>query len=246
MNPARSQSGADPARVALITGAAGVLGSVLVDAFVRDGYRVVAGWHAQPPRSLPEQVWDLPIDVTRPATFQPLLSRLEKELGRLDVVVHAAGQVRDRPLPRMSLEDWDTVVDVHLSGTMRLTRALMPWLLESDRAHILCIGSHGAREARAGQANYAAAKAGLVGWALSLARELGPHGIRVNVVVPGIFPSPMTRHLTFLQHEQFRQSHTLEEAPSLEELARCLLFLASTRGISGQVLHLDSRVPRWT
>jgi 3-oxoacyl-[acyl-carrier protein] reductase len=166
--------------------------------------------------------------------------------GRLDVLVNNAGIAADASVPQMPEADWDRVLEVNLKGAFLCCRAALRPMLKQRDGHILNISSFAARAGTRGQANYAAAKAGLIGLAESLAREVGARNVRVNTVLPGVLPTPMTSGLKPEILDQFTRANTLQRLNTIDEVARFVVFLAGTANISGQIFQLDSRIARWT
>jgi len=239
-------SAATTSRVALITGAAGGLGRALVEELLAQGWRVGAGIHQSAPFPAQSGLLPLPLDVTQEAQVDTALDRLLAEWGRLDLLVNNAGVTADRLLAQMPLAEWDRVLAVNLKGAFLCSRAAMKVMCRRRDGHILNISSFAARTGTVGQANYAAAKAGLLGLTQSLAREAGPRNVRVNAVLPGVLPTPMTRRLGEPRLAELARTNLLGRLNSLGEVARFVVFLAGTQNISGQVFQLDSRIAAWT
>lgn len=230
--------------VALVTGAGGGLGSALVQTLADDGWRVVAAGHSREPAMSHPAVWPCRLDVTRAVEAEARVAELLGRWGRLDALIHTAGIVRDAPLARLSVEDWDAVMDVHLKGAFVCARAALG-ALRVRGGHVVNISSHAARRGPVGQANYAAAKAALVGFTLSLAREWAPHEIRVNALLPGVLPTAMTAALAPETLASLRSANALGRLNRPEEVAGFVRDLLRTRDVSGQVFTLDSRILRW-
>ncbi len=233
-------------RVVLITGAAGGLGRGLVSEFVAQGWRVVAAHHRNPPPSEAERVWTVPLDVTQPAQAAEAVAQTLARWGRLDVLINNAGVTADQLVERMSDEDWDKVLAVNLKGAFLCSQAVLRPMIKQRDGHIINLTSFSGLCGARGQANYAAAKAGLFGLTQSLAREVGSRNLRVNAVLPGVLPTPMTARLTESQLAAFAAANALGRLNSVAEVARFIVFLAGTQNISGQVFQLDSRVAPWT
>lgn len=230
--------------VAWVTGAGGGLGSALVNTLVNDGWRVVAAGHSRVPTVTHPAVWPCQLDVTRAADAEARMAELMARWGRLDALIHTAGIVRDAPLARLSVEDWDAVLDVHLKGAFVCARAALG-ALRVRGGHMVNISSHAARRGPVGQANYAAAKAALIGFTLSLAREWAPHEIRVNALLPGVLPTALTASLAPETLTALRSANALGRLNRPEEVAGFVRDLLRTRDVSGQVFALDSRILRW-
>lgn len=217
--------------VALITGGAGDLAMAVKTELERQGWQV----HA------PDR---LELDVTDKASVERSFAPLQQ----LDLLVHAAGITRDALMLKMSEEDFSQVLEVNLKGAFLCSQAALKIMLRQRRGHLVHIGSFSALDGPAGQANYAAAKAGLIGLTQSLAAEYGPRGIRANCVLPGFLDTKMTRHL--LQDEAHARhilaTHALGSLNTVQDAARFIAFLDSLPHVSGQVFQLDSRLHAWT
>lgn len=217
--------------VALITGGAGDLAMAVKAELERQGWQV----HA------PDR---LELDVTDKASVERAFAPLQQ----LDLLVHAAGITRDALMLKMSEEDFSQVLEVNLKGAFLCSQAALKIMLRQRRGHLVHIGSFSALDGPAGQANYAAAKAGLIGLTQSLAAEYGPRGIRTNCVLPGFLDTKMTRHL--LQDEAHARhilaTHALGRLNTVQDAARFIAFLDSLPHVSGQVFQLDSRLHTWT
>lgn len=216
--------------VALITGGAGDLAMAVKAELEHQGWKV----HA-PGR--------LELDVTDKASVERTFASLQQ----LDLLVHAAGITRDALMLKMSEEDFSQVLEVNLKGAFLCSQAALKIMSRQRRGHLVHIGSFSALDGPAGQANYAAAKAGLIGLTQSLAAEYGRRGIRANCVLPGFLDTKMTRHL--LQDEararHILATHALGRLNTVQDAARFIAFLDSLPHVSGQVFQLDSRISPW-
>jgi 3-oxoacyl-[acyl-carrier protein] reductase len=182
------------------------------------------------------------LDVTDENSVSAFFARLPK----LDLLVHCAGVLHDHLLSNMTEEDFDKVIDVNLKGAFRVSQAALQFMAKHRRGHIIFIGSNSARWGTAGQANYAAAKAGLIGLTHSLAKEYGARNVRVNCILPGLLETKMTAHLNKDVLDQVRAAHALRRFNTCEEAAKFIAFLhQDLPHTSGQVFQLDSRVNRW-
>jgi len=209
----------------VITGGEGGLGQALAAAFTGAGYAVSAPGRAE-------------LDVTDEAGVKGCFKRHDPEL-----LVCNAGITRDAPLARLEEEAWDEVMAVNLRGAAACAAAASRGMLRARTGHIVFISSFSALHPPVGQAAYAAAKAGLIGLAKSLAKELGPAGIRVNVVLPGFLETGMTAGLSEERKEAVLDQHVLERFNTVEAVGAFLVNLhAHLPHTSGQVFQLDSRV----
>jgi 3-oxoacyl-[acyl-carrier protein] reductase len=176
--------------------------------------------------------------VTDPEAVRAYFAPLETEL-----LVCAAGVTRDVPLARMTEGDWDEVLAVNLHAAARCARTVLDGMLERQRGHIVFVSSFSALHPPAGQAAYAAAKAGLLGLTRSLARETGAANVRVNAVLPGFLETAMTRGVSSVRRDEVRAAHALGRFNTPAAVARFLRVLHDELPhTSGQVFQLDSRV----
>ena len=233
-------------RVALITGASGGLGQALVTEFLAGDWRVVAGFHHENFHTETDRLWPLRLDVTSRENVEEAVAQVTAGWERVDLLINNAGNTADGLVGQLSDGDWQRVLDVHLKGAFLCSQAVLRPMLRQRDGHILNIASFSARTGNRGQANYAAAKAGLLGLTTSLAREVGSRNVRVNAILPGVLPTPMTAGLSAEQREGFTAANALGRLNDPTEVARFAAFLASTRNISGQFFQLDSRIARWT
>lgn len=166
--------------------------------------------------------------------------------GRLDLLVHSAGGVADHTIGKLGESEWDAVVDAHLKGAFLCSKAVLKQMVKQRSGHIVHIGSWAARYGNFGQANYAAAKAGLIALTQSLAREYGKRGIQCNCVLPGFMHTAMTANLKPERVAQITADNVLGRASDPDDAARFLLFLSTLKNVSGQIFQLDSRIAAWT
>jgi 3-oxoacyl-[acyl-carrier protein] reductase len=181
------------------------------------------------------------LDVTDSAGADALLARLLEELGRIDVLVNNAGITRDNLAMRLKDEDWDAVVATNLTAPFRLSRALMRGMMKARHGRIVNVTSVVASMGNAGQANYAAAKAGVEGMTRALARELGSRGITVNCVAPGFIDTDMTRALDAAQVAALTRQIPLGRLGRPEDVAAAVAWLASPAAgyVTGVTLHVN-------
>ena len=217
--------------VALITGGTGDLARSIRAELESQGWIVHAPSHQQ-------------MDVTDKAQVQRVIGALD----RLDLLIHNAGMTRDALLIKMTEVAFNEVLNVHLKGAFLCSQAALKLMVKQRQGHIIHIGSFSALCGPAGQSNYAAAKAGLIGLTQSLAAEYGARGIRANCVLPGFLDTKMTRHLLAddAQHQRVLAAHTLGLLNTVQDAARFIAFLPTLPAVSGQVFQLDSRISRWT
>ncbi len=212
----------------LITGGDGTLAQSLYECFESAGYHIAA-----PGRSS--------LDVSDRHSVGAFFGSLAEPV---ELVINQAGSLRDGPLLKMNENDWDEVLDSHLKGSWQVSQAYAA-SLQGRPGHLIQIGSYSGLVGTAGQCNYAAAKAGLIGLTQSLAREWGAKGIRSNIVLPGFLETAMTADLTDAQRAKFREDHVLGTFNTVHHVAKFVRFLhEDLPHISGQTFQLDSRVRR--
>ena len=180
-------------------------------------------------------------DVSHPAECQRLVKETLDRFGRLDILVNNAGTTRDMMLMMMSEDDWDTVIRTNLKSAYNCCKAAVRPMIKQRSGRIINITSVSGLAGQAGQTNYSASKAGLIGFTKALAKEVGPRGITVNAVAPGFVPTVLTDVLTEVQKQAAIAATPLGRFAKPEEIAYAVAFLASERAafITGQVLSVD-------
>jgi len=183
----------------------------------------------------------LKLDVTDQTAVEAALAHIEKEYGAVGILVNNAGITRDTLLMRMKEEDWQAILDTNLTSVFRLSQAVLKGMMKARKGRIISIASVVGAMGNAGQTNYAAAKAGLIGFSKSLAREVGPRGITVNVVAPGFIDTDMTKDLPEAHKEKLLANIPLSRLGQPEEIAAAVAFLASKEAgyITGETLHVN-------
>ena len=181
------------------------------------------------------------LDVNDPDGAAGLVSQVSSTLGQPTILVNNAGITRDQILMRMKEEDWDEVIDTNLRSVFRLSKACLRGMMKARNGRIISIASVVGAMGNAGQTNYAAAKAGMMGFSRSLAREIGSRNITVNVVAPGFIDTDMTQALDDKQREVLLKGIPLQRLGEPQDIAATVLFLASAQGgyITGQTLHVN-------
>ena len=225
-------------RTVLVTGGNRGIGLACTQAFLADGHRV-----ASLSRSGGEVEGALAVacDVTDPAAVDAALERIEAELGPVEVLVANAGMTRDGLLVRMSDEDFASVLETNLTGTFRLARGVAKKMMRARFGRIVLMSSVGAYLGAAGQANYAASKAGLIGLGRAMARELATRGITVNIVTPGPIDTERFAAVTDKRREELAATVPEQRLGSPDEVAAAVRFLASDEAgyVTGAVLPVD-------
>lgn len=232
-------------RVALVTGGASGIGLACARLLAASGARVaIADADARRLSALRRRFGGAnlyTVDVADAAAVRRTIADLDRRLGRIDVLVLAAGICRDAVLWKMTDEQWDRVVAVDLSGAAHVLRAAAPVLRRQKSGRVVLISSINGRRGKFGQANYAAAKAGLLGLARSAARELASSGVTVNVVEPGFTETPMTAGLPAKIRRRAIEETPLGRVARPEDIAEAVAFLAGPRAghVTGQALAVD-------
>ena len=225
-------------RVVLITGGSKGIGLACAKAFAALGDKVAITYNSSPP--LPE-FFGVKCDVTDTAQVDAAFAAVEEHFGTVEVLVSNAGITKDTLLLRMKEADFTEVIDANLTAAFRVVKRATPGMLKARSGRIILMSSVVGLLGSAGQANYAASKAGLVGFARSLARELGSRSITVNVVAPGPVETDMTAALTAEQLQTITSSVPLQRMATPEEVAGVVAFLASHPAayITGAVIPVD-------
>lgn len=234
-------------KTALVTGASGGIGGAIARALHQAGASVVlSGTRREALEALAgqlgERVWAAPADLADPASVDGLVGQAEQVSGAaLDILVANAGITRDGLLMRMKDEDWSVVQKVNLESYFRLSRAAMRGMMKRRGGRIIGITSVVGVMGNPGQANYAASKAGMIGFSKALAQEVASRGITINCVAPGFIESPMTDALNEAQRSQILSTIPLGRLGSGAEVAAACVFLASDEAayITGQTLHVN-------
>ena len=235
--------------IALVTGASRGIGQAIALALGQAG-AVVAGTATTEAGA--ERISDdltargvqgagLVLDVADPQSVESLMERLTTDLGAPSILVNNAGITRDSLLMRMKDGDWQSIIDTNLGSVYRMSKACLRPMTKARKGRIINIASVVAVMGNAGQANYAAAKAGMIGFSKSLAREVGSRGITVNCVAPGLIDTDMTRALEEAQQRQILAGIPLGRWGKVEEVAATVAFLASPAAayITGETIHVN-------
>jgi len=234
-------------KTALVTGASGGLGTAIAIALAKAGAKVaLSGTRVEALEAVKAKIGDaavvVPGDLSDAAVTEKLFKDAEMALGGgVDILVNNAGLTRDGLAMRMKDEDWQKVIDVDLTAAFRLSRASLRGMMKRKWGRIIGITSIVGVTGNPGQANYAAAKAGMIGMSKALAQEVASRGITVNCVAPGFIVSPMTDALNEEQKTRLLGGIPLGRMGTAEEIAAAVLYLASNEAafVTGQTLHVN-------
>lgn len=233
-------------KAALVTGATGGIGRAIAVALHGAGAKVaLSGTRVEPLEALAAELGEnavaLPCNLGDAEELGGLVARAEAALGAVDILVNNAGITRDNLALRLKDEDWDQVLNVNLKAAFKLSQSVIRGMMKRRFGRIVNITSIVGVTGNPGQANYAAAKAGLIGMSKSLAQEVASRGITVNCVAPGFIATPMTDVLNDEQKGRLLQNIPLERLGAPEDIAAGVLYLASVEAgyVTGQTLHIN-------
>ena len=235
-------------RIAIVTGASRGIGRATAKMLAAAGAEVVAAARGENARGTVEEITRAggrahlaSLDVTDRASVDRMLAETLERSGRVDILVANAGITRDQLMLRMKPEDWDAVIGTNLTALFSCAQAVLKPMVRQRAGRIIAISSVVGQAGNAGQANYAASKAGIIGFCKALALEVASRGITVNVVAPGLIDTDMTRAITASAHETWASKIPLGRFGSPEDVASAVCFLASDAAayITGQVLAVN-------
>jgi 3-oxoacyl-[acyl-carrier protein] reductase len=233
--------------VALVTGGTRGIGLACVAELARSGFSVAGSYHSTPPPpELPASFADgsvmfTEMDVTDGESVETAFGEVEAKLGPVEVLVANAGITKDRLVLRMSDQDFQEVLETNLAGAFRCVKRALGPMVKNRKGRIILISSIAALSGSPGQVNYAASKAGLIGMALSLAREVASRNVTVNVVAPGLIETHMLEDITPKRRQELEESIPLGRIGSPQDVANAVAFLASPKAsyITGTILRVD-------
>jgi 3-oxoacyl-[acyl-carrier protein] reductase len=235
-------------KIAVVTGASRGIGREIALQLARDGAHVIAAARAQNAQGTVDAIVATgghaevaSAEMTESATLEALISDTVKRHGRLDILVSNAGITRDQLMLRMKRADWDDVIATNLTAAFTLCQAALKPMIKQKAGRIVAISSVVGQSGNAGQANYAASKAGLIGFCKSLAKEVASRNVTVNVVAPGLIETDMTRAITTSAQQDWTAQIPMGRAGTPAEVAAAVCFLASDEAsyITGQVLAVN-------
>jgi 3-oxoacyl-[acyl-carrier protein] reductase len=233
--------------IVLVTGASRGIGAAIADELAGQGATVIGtATSASGAAAIGERLAALggygrELDVVDPAAVEALVEAIGKEFGAISILVNNAGITRDNLLMRMKEEDWQAILDTNLTSVYRTSKAVMRGMMKARKGRIINIASVVGVTGNAGQANYAAAKAGIIAFSKSLAKEIGSRGVTVNVVAPGFIDTDMTRSLPEDAKSALVGQIALGRLGEPVDIARAVAFLAGPAGayITGETLHVN-------
>jgi 3-oxoacyl-[acyl-carrier protein] reductase len=239
-------------RVALVTGAAQGIGKAVALLLARNGADIVvsdvnlekAEETAKEIRSIGRKALAIKGDVANWNDVEQMMDVILEKFAKIDILVNNAGITRDKLILRMTEEDWDAVLDVNLKGTFHCTKAVVRHMAKQRSGKIVNIASVVGEMGNAGQANYSASKAGVIGLTKTIAREFAQRGININAIAPGYIETPMTEALPEKEKEELKKLIPMERLGKPEDVAEAVLFLVSEESsyITGQVLNVNGGI----
>ncbi len=238
--------------MALVTGAAQGIGKAIALLLARNGADLVvsdinlekAEETAKEIRAIGPKAMAVKVDVANLSDVERMVAGILEKLAKIDILVNNAGITRDKLILRMTEEDWDAVLGVNLKGTFNCTKAVLRHMAKQRSGKIVNIASVVGEMGNAGQANYSASKAGVIGLTKTIAREYAQRGINVNAIAPGYIETPMTEALPEKAKEELRRLIPMERLGKPEDVAEAVLFLVSEESsyMTGQVLNVNGGI----
>lgn len=231
-------------RVALVTGGSGAIGTACCRILAQLGAQVAVGYRSdkEAATATAEECiggFAVNIDVTEPASVASAYEQIEEQAGPVDILVNNAGITRDQVLLRMSEQDWSSVIETSLTGAFRCTKRALPSMIQHGWGRVVSIGSVVGTLGNRGQTNYAAAKAGLIGFTKALAKEVTAKGVTINVVAPGFIDTPMTAAISPSARERLTDLIPAGRIGDPAEVAEAVSFCLTNPYVTGQVIHID-------
>ncbi|MCI8655309.1 MAG: 3-oxoacyl-[acyl-carrier-protein] reductase [Clostridia bacterium] len=238
-------------KVALITGGTRGIGKAIAKRFAKEGYNLIINYVSDKTdlKKVEEEIKDeneieitfIKTDVTNMQDCESMVKKAIEINGKIDVLVNNAGITKDNLLMRMSEEDFDRVIEVNLKGTFNVTKNVIPYMMKQRKGRIVNISSVVGVSGNAGQCNYSASKAGIIGFTKSIAKELASRNILANAIAPGFIETDMTSVLTDAVKENINTQIPLKKMGTAEEVANAVYFLGAEENtyITGQVLNVD-------
>jgi 3-oxoacyl-[acyl-carrier protein] reductase len=239
-------------KVALVTGGAQGIGKAVALLLARNGADIVvsdinlekAEETAKEVQTLGRKAMATKVDVATLSDVEKMVEEILAQFGKVDILINNAGIARDKLILRMTEEDWDAVLDINLKGTFNCTKAIVRHMSKQRSGKIVNIASVVGEMGNAGQGNYAASKAGVIGFTKTIAREFAQRGINVNAIAPGYIETPMTDALSDKVKEELKRLIPMDRLGKPEDVAEAVLFLVSESAnyITGQVLNVNGGI----
>lgn len=235
-------------RIAIVTGASRGIGRAIATRLASRGAHVIAAARGENAKETADAIAaaggkgeHIALDVTESGAAEAAVAGVLQRHGRIDVLVNNAGIAKDQLMLRMKRDDWDAVIATNLTAAFVLTQAVLKPMLKQRAGRVISISSVVGQSGNAGQANYAASKAGIIGFSKAVAQEVASRGITVNVVAPGLIETDMTKAITEAAHEEWASKIPLKRLGSPDDIAAAVCFLASDEAsyITGQVLAVN-------
>ncbi len=236
-------------KVVLITGASGAIGKAIAILFAKEKHDVIIHYNTSTNKAINLQK-ELKMsfegryilvkaDVRLKDEVHQMIDVILKSFSKIDVLVNCAGITRDKTFMKMSREMWEEVIDVNLNGTFNVTKVVVPQMVEQHQGAVINISSVVAQRGNFGQTNYAASKAGIIGFTRALAKELAPLGITVNAVAPGFIDTPMTQQIPVNIRSRLTETIPMKKFGTPDDVADTVLFLARAHYITGEVISVN-------
>jgi 3-oxoacyl-[acyl-carrier protein] reductase len=233
-------------KIVLVTGASRGIGKAIAQRFVAEGATVIgtatsANGAAAISEYLQGKGQGKVLNVAQPESIKSLIEELTTDFGGVDILVNNAGITRDNRLLRMKDDEWQSIMDTNLTAIFKMSKAVLRSMMKKRNGRIINVGSVVGSTGNAGQANYAAAKAGVIGFSKSMAREVASRGITVNVVAPGFIDTDMTKGLTDEQKDNIFKDIPASRLGDPQEVAATVVFLAGEDAayITGETIHVN-------
>lgn len=237
----------DKPKTALITGSTRGIGLAIAEHFAAQGFQIALNGSREVPQELIQEIknnYQIPVigvsgNIAEADDCKRIIAEVIEAFGTLDILVNNAGITRDKLMLRMTTEDFQSVLDINLTGTFNMIRSALKPMIKQRAGRIINLSSVSGVSGNAGQSNYAASKAGVIGLTKSVAREVAKCGITCNAIAPGFIDTKMTQKLSEKVKEQLKQQIPLQSFGTPQDVAKTALYLADSPYVTGQVLCVD-------
>jgi 3-oxoacyl-[acyl-carrier protein] reductase len=237
----------------LIIGGSGGLGQELARLFLKNNHRVALHFFQNKDRaesvlrefgfsSHSEESFICQADIRDEKEVEKMFQDIRKKWVRMDVLINNAGAIDDAPAANMTENQWNRIIQINLTGLFFCMKFAAQWMKTNQKGHIINLASRSGLTGRAGQANYASAKAAVIALTKSAAKEWGADQIRVNAILPGLLPTAMGLKIKGKHRERIILENVLQKTSTIEEVSGFIYFLSNMESVSGQVFNLDSRI----